>query len=79
MLKALERASNKVLAMFPQAESDPEAARLVFNIIGMQAHESLDLYLRQFAQALDASLGEAWSMRTHAEIDKVLSELEAQG
>ena len=32
MLKALENASNKVLAIFPQAESDPATAQLVFNM-----------------------------------------------
>lgn len=77
MLKALENASNKVLAIFPQAESDPETARLVFNIVGSQAHESLDLFLRQFAQSLDASLGDAWLKKAEAEINKVVAEMEA--
>lgn len=77
MLKALETASNKVLAIYPEAEADPEIARLVFNIVGSQAHEALDLYLRQFAQALDASLGEAWMHRATAEIDATLKEMEA--
>lgn len=75
MLKALENASNKVLAIFPQAESDPEAAHLVFNIVGSQAHESLDLFLRQFAQGLDASLGDAWMRRAEEEINTVVAEL----
>ena len=76
MLKALENASNKVLAIYPQAESDPETARLVFNIIGSQAHESLDLFLRQFAQGLDASLGDAWLKKAEAEIERLDREIE---
>lgn len=77
MLRALENASNKVLAIFPQAESAPEAARLVFNIVGSQAHESLDLFLRQFAQGLDVSLGDAWMKKAEDEINAVVAELEA--
>jgi len=76
-LKAFERAANKVLAIYPQAESDPETARLVFNIIGSQAHESLDLFLRQFAQGLDASLGDAWLKKAEVEINSVIAEMEA--
>lgn len=75
-LKAFERAANKVLAIYPQAESDPETALLVFNIIGSQAHESLDLFLRQFAQGLDASLGDAWLKKAEAEINSVIAEME---
>lgn len=77
MLKALEHAANKVLAIYPQAESDPETARLVFNIVGSQAHESLDLFLRQFPQTLDAALGDAWLKKTEAEINAVVAEMEA--
>lgn len=77
MLKALEHAANKVLAIYPHAESDAETARLVFNIIGSQAHESLDLFLRQFAQTLDASLGDAWLRKAEGEINAVVAEMEA--
>lgn len=76
VLKGLENASNRALAIYPQAESDPETARLVFNIVGSQAHEALDLFLRQFAQALDASLWEAWMQGAAAEADEMVSELE---
>lgn len=77
MLKALENASNKVFAIFPQAESDPAAAQLVFNIVGSQAYESLDLFLRQFAQGLDASLRDAWMKGAKEEINTIVAELEA--
>lgn len=77
MLKALENASNKVLAIFPQAESDLATARLVFNIVGSQAHESLDLFLRQFAQGLDASLEDVWMKKAEDEINTVVAEMEA--
>lgn len=77
MLKALENASNKVLAIFPQAESDPATAQLVYNIVGSQAHESFDLFLRQFAQGLNASLGDAWLKKAEAEINAVVAEMEA--
>lgn len=78
VLKALENAANKVLAIYPQAESDAETARFVFNIVATQANESFDLFLRQFAQGLDASLGEAWLAKANAEIENVVSELEAE-
>lgn len=78
VLKALENAANKVLAIYPQAESDAEAARFVFNIVATQANESFDLFLRQFSQGLDATLGEAWLARANAEIENVVSELEAE-
>lgn len=77
MLKGLEHAANKVLAIYPQAESDPETTRLVINIVGSQAHESLDLFLRQFSQTLNASLGDAWLKKAEAEINAVVSEMEA--
>lgn len=77
MLKALDKASDKCLAIFPDADKDPETARLVFNIVASQAHESLDLFLRQFAQALDASLGDHWLQMANNEIEKYVKEMEA--
>jgi len=77
MLKALDKASDKCLAIFPDADKDPETARLVFNIMASQAHESLDLFLRQFAQALDASLGDHWLKMANNEIEKYVKEMEA--
>lgn len=76
-LKALEKASNKCLAIFPDADKDPETARLVLNILASQAHESFDLFLRQFALALDASLGDHWLQRANAEIEECVKEMEA--
>lgn len=76
VLKGLENASNRVLAIYPQAESDPETARLAFNIVGSQAHEALDLFLRQFAAGLDASLWSAWMQGAAAECDEIIAELE---
>lgn len=75
-LKALEKAANKCLALFPAAESDPATARLVLNIVASQAHESLDLFLRQFATALDNSLGESWLKRAESEIADVIEKVE---
>ena len=77
VLKAMETVSNKVLAIFPLAESDPPTARLALNIVATQAHEALDLFVRQFAQALDSSLGDAWLTRACSEIDSFVSEMEA--
>lgn len=76
VLKGLENASNRVLAIYPQAESDPETALLAFNIVGSQAHEALDLFLRQFAAGLDASLRSAWMQGAAAECDEIVAELE---
>lgn len=77
MLKALENASNKILAIFPQAESDPATAQLVFNIVGSQGYESLDLFLHQFAGGLNASLKDAWRKEAMKEINTIVAELEA--
>ena len=75
-LKAFEKAANKCLAIFPNAESDSETARLVLNIVANQAHESLDLFLRQFAIALDDALGASWEKAAAAEINSTIDELE---
>lgn len=77
MLKALENASNKVLAIFPQAERDPATAQLVFNIVGSQGYESLDLFRHQFAHALNVSLRDAWMKGAEKEINTIITELEA--
>lgn len=77
MLKALEKASDKCLALFPDGDKNPETALLVFNIMASQAHESLDLFLRQFSQALDASLGDYWLQRANTEIEECVKDIEA--
>lgn len=77
MLKALEKASNKCVAIFPDADKDPETAHLVLNILTYQVQESFNLFFSQFALSLDASLSDHWLQNTYAEIDEYIKELEA--
>lgn len=76
-LKAFEKAANRCLATFPEAESSAPHARMVLNLLATQAHESLDLFMRQFAVALDQSIGDAWLQSAENEISDTISELEA--
>lgn len=71
MLKVLEKASNKCLAIFPDADKDPETARLVFNILVYQAQESFNLFFRQFELALDVSLSDHWLQKAYDEIEEM--------
>lgn len=75
-LKAFEKAANKCLALIPEAERSAPHARMVLNLLANQAHESLDLFLRQFAMALDQSIGDAWLQAAEAEITKTIEEME---
>lgn len=76
-LKGLEKASDKCLALFPDADKNPETARLVLKILATQAYESYDLFVRQFAIALDASLDNHWFQKANAEIEACVKEMEA--
>lgn len=71
MLNALEKASNKCLAIFPDADKDPETAHLVLNILAYQAQESFNLFFRQFELASDASLSDHWLQNAYAEIENM--------
>lgn len=77
MLKALENASRKVLAIFPDAQKSLPAAQRALNILSSQAQESLELFSRQFTQELNDSLESEWIARAESEIDAVVAELEA--
>lgn len=77
-LKGFEKAANKCLAIFPDAGRNALDAILVLNLVGSQAHESLDLFLRQFAVELDHSIGECWLEAAKSEIDETIENLEAE-
>ena len=75
-LNAYEKSANKCLALFPEAERSAPQARMVLNLLATQAHESLDLILRQFAIALDQSIGDAWLRAAESKISQAIDDLE---
>lgn len=77
-LAAFEKAANKCLAIFPEAERNPADARLLLNILCSQSQESLDLFLRQFAISLDHSIGECWLKAAETEINHEIEKLEME-
>lgn len=76
-LKAFETAANKCLTIFPDAERSAPEAQLVLNLMATQAHESLDLFLRQFSSALNESLDDAWKKAADEELNTIIEKLEA--
>lgn len=76
-LKAFEKAANKCLSIFPDAKGSAPDAQLVLNIVATQAHESLDLFLRQFATALNESIGVEWQKAAEEELCEMVAKLEA--
>ena len=75
-LKGLEKASDRCLAIYPNAVKDPATARFVLKILATQAHEAYDLFVRQFGMTLDASLGDYWLQKANAEIEEYVKEME---